>query len=65
MDNIVLEGSKYAKLTSDGNLVRIPDETQNKVAIHQSHPFTKASDLTQDVEMWPGQGEVPREFQPR
>ena len=63
-DDIVLEGSKYAKLTSDGNSVSIQDKPENKIANHQSHSFTKASDLTQDVEMWPGHGEVLREFQP-
>ncbi len=63
-DDIVLEGSEYAKLTSDGKLVSIQDKTKNKTASHQSHSFTKASHLAQDVEAWPGHGEVIREFQP-
>ena len=64
-DDIVLEGSEYAKLASDGNPVSIQDDIENKIANHQSRSSSKASNMTQDDKVWPGHGKVLRESQPR
>ena len=63
-DDIALEGSEYAKLTSDGNIVSIQENTHNKTAIHESHSITKAGDLNRDVEAWPGHDELLIKIQP-
>ncbi len=63
-DEIVPDGSGYAKLNNDGHAIRVQDITRNRTADRQSQISSKAGDTNQDVEAWPGNDGILMDFQP-
>ena len=49
-DEIVLRGSEYAKVNSDGNSISIRDKESTRTANHETPSLTKAGGSKRDVE---------------